>query len=246
MSEDYPPQVSVAGQATVAEGRHDLAMTYLFHHALRRDLARFEEAIARGAAGTPMPWAALHARWQQFDQVLALHLRTEDLGLWPVLRARLEEHPDAGGNQVLDAMAREHAAVASKVAAAGSAFEAVASETSDSKVDKLAGRLGEAATALREHLDREEREALPLRQSLFTDAEHDAYEKTARDACPRKLAKFLYPWLADGLERAARERLLARSGPVRAMAVGLQEPRYRKEEERAFGPRDPQGRRTST
>jgi hypothetical protein len=48
-TDSYPRQVSLSGQAAVADGPYDQTGMYVMHHAFRRDLARFESAVRRTA-----------------------------------------------------------------------------------------------------------------------------------------------------------------------------------------------------
>ncbi len=84
-TERFPQQISLPGQAHVADGPHDQSGMYVIHHAFRRDLAAFEAAVRATPVGDAPTWAALGARWTRFATVLHHHHGVEDEHLWPVL-----------------------------------------------------------------------------------------------------------------------------------------------------------------
>ena len=55
----HRPQISLPGQAHVAEGPHDQTGMYLMHHAFRRDLAAFEAAVRQTPLHDDAVWRAL-------------------------------------------------------------------------------------------------------------------------------------------------------------------------------------------
>ena len=63
------PQICLPGQAHVAEGPHDQTGMYLMHHAFRRDLAAFEDAVRRTPLHDDGTWRLLRRRSQPWVQV---------------------------------------------------------------------------------------------------------------------------------------------------------------------------------
>ena len=60
---------------TATPDRADLSMTYLMHHALRRDLAAFARAVPRTPVAELDTWRALLRRWDVLTGVLRQTLR---------------------------------------------------------------------------------------------------------------------------------------------------------------------------
>lgn len=83
----WPHQVRLPGQTHVAEGPVDLTATYLLHHALRRDLAAFQAAVATTPVADRDAWRALAVRWGRFSVSLHGHPRAEDDRVRPALEA---------------------------------------------------------------------------------------------------------------------------------------------------------------
>ena len=88
-------QISLPGQAHVAEGPHDQTGMYVMHHAFRRDLANVEAAVRQTPLHDAATWRALDRRWAKFGEVLHHHHGVEDVAFWPVLCAtpRRQETP---------------------------------------------------------------------------------------------------------------------------------------------------------
>src|SRR5690349_548246 len=90
-STPYPEQLFLPGQAAAPDGPVDMFMMYLMHHAFRRDLRRFAEAVPHTPVDDRATWVALADRWGRFADVLHKHHSGEDAGVWPFLLARADE-----------------------------------------------------------------------------------------------------------------------------------------------------------
>src|SRR3712207_6332123 len=95
---------------------------YVMHHAFRRDLARFAEAVRATPLEDAEVWRALADRWQRFAMVLHHHHSTEDADIWPLLLAHADVSGDARARETLDAMAAEHRAIDPQLAACSEGF----------------------------------------------------------------------------------------------------------------------------
>ena len=73
------------------------------HHAFRRDLGRFQAALARVKAGDATRVEALQNEWKGYHMALHGHHMQEDGAIFPDLR---EKHPALRG--VLDQLASDH------------------------------------------------------------------------------------------------------------------------------------------
>jgi hemerythrin-like domain-containing protein len=119
------------------------------HHAFRRDLACFADALAAIAAGDRARVAAVAGEWTSFCTALHGHHSHEDAGLFPDLRAK---HPELAAD--LDRLEEQHRVIDPLLERATAAINA-------SQTDGALAIVRELETALAEHLDLEERVAIP-------------------------------------------------------------------------------------
>jgi hemerythrin-like domain-containing protein len=77
---DAPNLLNDDGSASMA------TMLMMSHHAFRRDLARFAEALTRVATGNATRAEALRGEWQSFHAALHGHHTVEDTQIFPDLR----------------------------------------------------------------------------------------------------------------------------------------------------------------
>jgi Hemerythrin HHE cation binding domain len=185
----------IAGKEHLAMDIEFTAME-IFHHALRRDLKALEADFDR-------------ERWRNFAFQLHFHHASEDLLLWPVVRAKIT---DSAGSELLDAMEAEHARIDPMLAAAEA---------------ELAGgqrpELADLAAAVTGHLDHEEQAALPMMDRVLTQQEWDGFVEGTRklDGDLAQNPAILIPWMLDGAPEELRRRVLANlPAPVLALISG--------------------------
>ena len=230
----HPVQLSLPGQAHVADGPHDQAGMYVMHHAFRRDLARFERAVRATPVGEASTWAALERRWHRLGEVLHHHHEVEDTAIWPALQERAVEAGEPGSVALLAAMQDEHALIDPALTACADAFRAVREHPCADHRNALDVCVTSARAALLGHLAHEEGEALPLLQRVFTPDDFAATEKAAQAGYPLRLVVFLLPWVADGLPSEAMARILADAPPGYGLLLRLCRIPFRRNENRAF------------
>lgn len=163
----------------------------IFHHALRRDLAALEADFDRD-------------RWRTFAFQLHFHHASEDLLLWPVVRAKITDPAD---DRLLDAMEAEHAQIDPLLVAVGDGVAAG---------QRSPDRLVELAAAVTGHLDHEEQAALPMMDRLLTQQEWDGFVEGTRklDGNLVQNPAILIPWMLDGAPDELRRRVLANLPPA--------------------------------
>ncbi len=200
------------GQVAAPDGPVDMTIMYAMHHAFRRDLAAFAEAVAGTPIGDGATWRALHDRWRWFARFLHAHHTGEDSGLWPVLLEKVDQAGDAAGRAVLEAMEAEHAEIDPLLEACGEGFARLAGRPNDDVRAALEVRLVAARERLGRHLDHEERDALAIMQRHVTqadwlkiDAEH------FKPHFPPRVMLAAIPWIMHGLSADA-QRACVRSG----------------------------------
>ncbi len=227
-----PQQISLPGQAHVAEGPHDQSGMYVVHHAFRRDLTAFEAAVRATPVGDAATWAALAGRWTTFATVLHHHHGVEDENLWPVLLA--EATGDVSATAMLHAMEAEHEGIDPALASCAAGFAAMVEHPCDDHRNALDVHVTATRAALLAHLAHEETEALPLLQQTLSTAQNAAFEKAAGRAYPLRMMPFLLPWVAAGMPADVRQRIVAGAGPGYGLLLRMFRGRYERGERKAF------------
>jgi hypothetical protein len=193
-------------QAQRREQRADPAFMYAMHAAFRRDLDRLVSQAHAPTEHTIDGWDVLRRQ-------LEGHHQAEDDDLWPVLR----EHVDT---PVIDEMTREHAMVPPALDAVQRAIDAGAPFADDArKLQRI----------VVEHLDHEERAALPLIATYLSDQEwHDWLVKERSKHQPKERVEFLGWILDDADEHDADTVLRELPPPGRVVYRRVLAPRYRR------------------
>ena len=181
----------------------DTRMMGIVHRALRRDLRRAEVALNR----SPHPpreqqdAIARHLAWMM--SFLHAHHRSEDEGLYPLVRDR-----DPAASELLDTMDADHRAVASAIAE----VEAAATPGSagrDGQADRLIGALTSLSRVLLPHLEREEDEMMPVVSAVVTESEWRQLEaKYNLEGKSFTELGFEGHWLIDGATAEDRQQVV--------------------------------------
>ncbi|GAB2773550.1 hypothetical protein GCM10027039_38600 [Terrabacter koreensis] len=238
MTTTTPPtheQVSFPGQAHVAHGPHDQTGMYLMHHALRRDLARFESAVRATPIGAADTWTALAQRWARFGDILHHHHGVEDDNLWPVLTEHAERLGDESALTMLDDMEAEHGVIDPTLAAVSAGFAAMREHPCVDHRNALDVHVTAARAALLDHLAHEETEALPFLQRVVTPEENARFDAAAQKAYGPRLMGFLVPWVADEVPDHLVRKILDEAGKPFVVLLWLTRGRYERATRKAFG-----------
>jgi hemerythrin-like domain-containing protein len=201
----WPRQLRLPGQAAAPDGPIDMQTMYLMHHAFRRDLDLFAEAVRNTPVEDRDTWRLLAARWELFAEVLHKHHTAEDDLIWPVV-VRLGEPDDVA---VLEAMEAEHEEIDPLLESCAAGFRRLARHGEEDTRAALAVRVCAARESLRRHLAHEETDAIAIIQRLVSAGRWEAIEKEiARDAS-LTYATRVVPWAAHDVPRETLERLFA-------------------------------------
>jgi uncharacterized protein YndB with AHSA1/START domain len=217
------------GQAAAPPGPVDVTAMYLMHHAFRRDLADFAQAVGATPPDARDVWAALRERWDRFGDVLHKHHTAEDEGLWPLLRSR------GADPAALDAMEAEHAGIDPLLTAIRAGFATMVDDPSPAAQAALGQRLSTARTLLGAHLGHEEKDAMALVQAYLTPGDWERVEKEHFQAAygPKDIP-FVVAWTLKGLSPAgSRAARVLGGAPIRILAF-LAGPGFRRRERKAF------------
>jgi hemerythrin-like domain-containing protein len=169
-------------------------MNRLFHAALRRDLDRTLDTLARVGERSPQRRQALVDHLGLVLDLLHHHHTGEDEGLWPLVRRRA---PDLAA--LLDVMEAEHAAVAGAIASTRAAAARYADDPTS------AGDLRNAVVTLRDtllpHLDHEETEVMPRVMRALSSRDWSALSRReVRNRGSFRLAGIGLLWIVDGVD----------------------------------------------
>jgi Hemerythrin HHE cation binding domain/Polyketide cyclase / dehydrase and lipid transport len=217
----------------------DTRMMGIVHDALRRDLGRAVDALATPPYPDDARRAAISSHIVWMVAFLHAHHHGEDDGLWPAVR---EREPSAAA--VLDAMERDHRAIAPLLDASEATARAYGTDGSDERRVALLTSLQGLADVLLPHLDREERDALPIVSTALTDDEWRTIDRRYYIE-PKSLEELGFEghWLLDGLD-PDRASVVVHQVPAvpRFVLVHGFARRYRRRAEACWGPaRSPDG-----
>src|SRR6266566_3502479 len=192
----------------------DVAFMRALHSALRRDLSRLQAAAAQLDGSTPAPPTVL-AGWDAFRSQLDNHHAAEDDDLWPVLRRKLSDPAELAA---VDAMVEEHRHIPAALADVDAALRGGG---------ELMTPVERLSTVVRDHLEHEEREVLPLLERDLTRAEWRAFLLTERGRrSPRERPEFLTWILDDADEQDVAAVLTEIPPPARLVYRRVLRPRY--------------------
>ena len=201
-----------------------MSMNKVIHCAVRRDLRRFNEALAAFRDGDRARAGDLHRAWENFDAQLTHHHESEHEIGWPALRS-------IGVDEALiNELDGEHDQMAAALAEARSAMDQLAATASRTDADLAAVAMGRLQLATVTHLDHEEAELEPVfAEHAGSPAMQEMSKKFSR-SLPIGAAGVYMAWLQDGA--TAEESAALRStipGPVLTILSKLVGRRYHRE-----------------
>jgi iron-sulfur cluster repair protein YtfE (RIC family) len=181
--------------------RNDMTAMYAMHDALRRELGQIARVTAR-PDDDPNCVLRTAAGWEMFKSYLHVHHTTEDDMMWPQMRKALAD--DSDGLALLDAMEAEHAAIDPLLAAIDAALA-----DRDSGPQRLGELTDALASALREHLDHEEADGLPLIDATVTEEQWLAFGAEGGRRIAGDVWRYV-PWMLEGATPEVTAAVLGR------------------------------------
>jgi len=179
----------------------DMTMMYAVHGALRRELAQVSRITSRLDDD---PRRLLHSAlgWELFSKFLHIHHTSEDVAVWPAVRAAAAERPDRLA--VVEAMEAEHAKIDPLLAAVN---DAIADQ--DYGHQRLGDLIDTLATELSTHLAHEESEGLGLIDATLTPEQWKVFADDHRARVGTD-ARLYLPWMLDGADTDLAATILSR------------------------------------
>jgi hemerythrin-like domain-containing protein len=201
-----------------------MSMNKVIHAAVRRDLARFEQALETFPPGDADRARQLGRAWNNFDDELTHHHTGEHEIAWPALE-------QVGvTRETLAQMDAEHDTMAAALAGARTAIAALRTSPGTDEAARALQAVQQLREVTVEHLEHEEREIEPIYlANVDSPAIKEMGRKFGRAQSPPRAGRF-FAWVIDGAtpeERAAAAADIPR--PVLAVLLGVFGRRYRKE-----------------
>lgn len=200
-----------------------LSMNQIIHAAVRRDVARTEQALRALREGDVARVRQLQTAWANLVRELTHHHEAEDEHVWPFLQSR---GFDAG---LMGEMEAEHVAMKTALSSVSTSLQVLAGAPTTANATAAADEVARAATVINGHLDHEERDVEGLMDELKEDAEFKALTKKLRPQSTVDAANAL-AWMQDGAgdrELAALKATIP--APVVAVLTTLVARRYKRE-----------------
>ena len=201
----------------------DMIMMYVIHDALRRDLEHLTRAVETGDLVDPQRRQSANDGWELFKHQLHHHHTGEDIALWPKVRPRLAGRPD--DLALLDAMEAEHVRI-------GPLIEEIDSAVADpeSGRDRLPQATAVFRQELADHLSHEEREAVPVVESVMTPKDWKEFSRSQQKSLGGiKGAAEFFPYIMSGADpERGSQALSIFPPPLRLLIRRVWQPRHAK------------------
>lgn len=198
-------------------------MNRLIHRALRRDLARFDNALATFSDGDAARARQLATAWANFEQQLTWHHAGEHNIAWPTLR-------EVGvSNDLITQWDAEHERLAGALKATSDAMQILRRTPSAANAAAAREAVSTLQSVATEHLDNEEAVLEPVYLAQKGDPRMKAMgRRFSRDLKPPAAGTFI-TWLQDGAtseEKAALRQEIP--GPIVTIVGGVFGGTYRR------------------
>lgn len=200
-----------------------MSVNQVIHAAVRRDVARTEQALRALPDGDRARARELQRAWQNLVRELTHHHESEDAMVWPFLLSR---GVDA---DLMRAMEGEHGAMKVALADVSRAIDGVVADPTSGHAREAADVVARSNAVIDAHLEHEEKDVEPLLAAYEGDPEWKAVAKKLRPAKISDAGSAL-AWMQDGAGDRERTALRANiPGPVLAVITSVFGRRYRRE-----------------
>jgi hemerythrin-like domain-containing protein len=166
-------------------------MNTIIHAALRRDLVRFDTALAAFPDGSQERATQLVTAWDNFAYQLHHHHRDEETIFWPAFQ-------ELGADERLTSdLEGEHARMLTALDHADEVVRRLTANPSSTQAAAARAAVGELGEVLHEHLEHEERELEPWAAARRDTPQMKAAAADVRKAHKGEAGTFI-AWLLDG------------------------------------------------
>lgn len=182
-------------------------MNTIIHAAFRRDLGRFESALAAFPAGSRPRAAALATAWANFHHQLDEHHTSEEAIFWPALR-------ELGADEtLLGDLGSEHERMLAALRSADAAMTTLSAAPTAENAGAATQAMAQLRDAVETHFSHEERDLEPLvMRNLDSEVMKRASKQIQRTQTPKQGGVF-FAWLQDGAAERERTDLRATIPP---------------------------------
>jgi hypothetical protein len=175
-------------------------MNTIIHAAFRRDLRRFDGALAAFPAGSRTRADQLAAAWDNVDFQLHHHHQDEETIFWPALR-------EVGADEsMVGDLAGEHALMLSALDGASASMRAFHTDPTADNAATARHAIAELCNIVEDHLAHEERDLEPFAATQLGTAPMKNAQRAVRKAHKGNAGTF-FAWLLDGADADAQAGL---------------------------------------
>jgi Hemerythrin HHE cation binding domain len=193
----------------------EISMNKAIHFAVRRDLDRFVDALARFPDGDSRRAEQLWTAWENFDLQLTDHHEGEHEIAWPALE-KIGVTRD-----VLATMDAEHEVMAARLTEARAAMSTLRSTPTAANAMAARSAMVELQAATVQHLDHEESEIEPIYVAKSDDPVIKQMGRQFGKVSPKKGGIF-FAWVTDGASAEAMQGIRGNvPGPVLSIIGGI-------------------------
>ena len=201
----------------------EISMNKAIHFAVRRDLDRFVDALARFPDGDSGRADQLWTAWENFDFQLTNHHEGEHEIAWPALE-KIGVTRD-----VLATMDAEHEVMAARLAEARRAMATLRSAPTAANALAARSAMVELQAATVQHLDHEEAEIEPIYLAKRDDPAMKQMGRQFGKVSPKQGGVF-FAWVTDGASAEAMQGVRGNvPGPVLSIIGGIFGRSYRRD-----------------
>lgn len=200
----------------------NMSMNRVIHGAFRRDLARFDRALAAFPDGSRARAEQLGTAWDNFAFQLHHHHNDEETIFWPLLR-------ESGADEALvGELHGEHATMLAALEKASAKMAALPANPSAGTADAAHAAITDLSAVLLGHLEHEEGTIELVSDSIKGTQPMKDAEKAVQKAHKGNTGMFI-AWLNDGIAPDAKACLDKEiPGPVQFVARNTSGRRYTK------------------
>jgi Hemerythrin HHE cation binding domain len=183
---------------SIANVTEHLTLNTVIHAAVRRDVARFQQAMADFPVGSRERAAQLEMAWQNLDHQLYHHHHGEETIFWPALR-------ELGADESLVGdLGGEHERLAEAMKLTRNAMSALASDPAEANVDQARAAFDTLGDVVDTHFTHEERDLEPMLAGVIASPEWNRAQAQIRKTQGPAATGVMVAWLLDNADPDAR------------------------------------------